>query len=96
MLVRDPSKERPGIDPSLITTDPADVLDDPTVEIVVEVMGGLEPTLDHLQRAIARGASVVTANKQLLSRARPRAARRRPRPPAPSCASRRRRARRSR
>jgi homoserine dehydrogenase len=68
VLVRDPSKERPGIDPSLITTDPADVLDDPTVEIVVEVMGGLEPTLDHLQRAIARGASVVTANKQLLSR----------------------------
>jgi homoserine dehydrogenase len=68
VLVRDPSKERPGIDPSLITTDPADVLDDPTVEIVVEVMGGLDPTLDHLQRAIARGASVVTANKQLLSR----------------------------
>jgi homoserine dehydrogenase len=66
--VRDPAKERPGIDPSLITTDPADVLDDPTVSIVVEVMGGLEPTLDHLNRAIARGASVVTANKQLLSR----------------------------
>jgi homoserine dehydrogenase len=68
VLVRDPAKERPGIDPSLITTDPADVLDDPTVSIVVEVMGGLEPTLDHLNRAIARGASVVTANKQLLSR----------------------------
>ena len=68
VLVRDPTKERPGIDPSLITTDPADILDDPTVSIVVEVMGGLEPTLDHLNRAIARGASVVTANKQLLSR----------------------------
>ena len=68
VLVRDPAKERPGIDPSLITTDPADVLDDPTVSIVVEVMGGLDPTLDHLRRAIARGASVVTANKQLLSR----------------------------
>ncbi|HMO00014.1 MAG TPA: homoserine dehydrogenase [Miltoncostaeaceae bacterium] len=68
VLVRDPTKERPGIDPSLITTDPGDILDDPTVSIVVEVMGGLDPTLDHLQRAIARGASVVTANKQLLSR----------------------------
>ncbi len=68
VLVRDPAKERPGIDPSLITTDPSEILDDPTVAIVVEVMGGLEPTLDHLQRAIARGASVVTANKQLLSR----------------------------
>jgi homoserine dehydrogenase len=68
VLVRDAAKERPGIDPSLITTDPAEVLDDPTVSIVVEVMGGLDPTLDHLRRAIARGASVVTANKQLLSR----------------------------
>jgi homoserine dehydrogenase len=68
VLVRDPAKERPGIDPSLITTDPAEVLDDPSVSIVVEVMGGLKPTLDYLERAIARGASVVTANKQLLSR----------------------------
>ena len=68
VLVRDPSKERPGIDPSLITTDPAEVLDDPTVSIVVEVMGGLDPTQEYLERAIARGASVVTANKQLLSR----------------------------
>jgi homoserine dehydrogenase len=68
ILVRDPSKERPGIDPALITTDPSDVLDDPSVAIVVEVMGGLDPTLGHLRRALARGASVVTANKQLLSR----------------------------
>jgi len=68
VLVRDAAKPRPGIDPSLITTDPAEILDDPTVAIVVEVMGGLDPTLDHLRRAIARGASVVTANKQLLSR----------------------------
>ncbi len=68
VLVRDPAKERPGIDPALITTDPADVIDDPTISIVVEVMGGLDPTLDLLQRSIARGASVVTANKQLLSR----------------------------
>jgi homoserine dehydrogenase len=44
------------------------VLDDPSVAIVVEVMGGLDPTLGHLRRALARGASVVTANKQLLSR----------------------------
>lgn len=68
ILVRDPAKERPGIDPALISTDPARVLDDPTVAIVVEVMGGLDPTRAYLERAIARGASVVTANKQLLSR----------------------------
>jgi homoserine dehydrogenase len=68
ILVRDPSKERPGVDPSLVTTDPARVVDDPAVSIVVEVMGGLDPTLSYLERALLRGASVVTANKQLLSR----------------------------
>ncbi|WP_217913122.1 homoserine dehydrogenase [Miltoncostaea marina] len=68
ILVRDPSKERPGIDPALITTDPAAVIEDPSVTLVVEVMGGLDPTLDHLRTALRRGASVVTANKQLLSR----------------------------
>ena len=68
VLVRDPAKERPGIDPALITADPARVLDDPSVAIVVEVMGGVEPTLGYLRRAFSRGASVVTANKQLLSR----------------------------
>lgn len=68
ILVRDAAKKRPGVDPSLITTDPAAVLDDPSVSIVVEVMGGLDPTLGYLRRALGRGASVVTANKQLLSR----------------------------
>jgi homoserine dehydrogenase len=68
VLVRDAARERPGIDPALLTTDPARVLDDPAVAIVVEVMGGVEPTLGYLRRALARGASVVTANKQLLSR----------------------------
>lgn len=68
ILVRDASRERPGVDPALVTTDPARVLDDPTVAIVVEVMGGLDPTLGYLQAALARGASVVTANKQLLAR----------------------------
>ena len=68
MLVRDPARERRGIDPALSPTEPARVLDDPSVAIVVEVMGGVEPTLGYLRRALARGASVVTANKQLLSR----------------------------
>jgi homoserine dehydrogenase len=68
ILVRDPSIPRPGVDPALITTDPKRVLDDPSVAIVIEVMGGLDPALDYLRRALARGASVVTANKQLLAR----------------------------
>jgi homoserine dehydrogenase len=68
VLVRDPGRPRPGIDPALLTSDPADVVDDASVAVVVEVMGGVEPTLGYLRRALARGASVVTANKQLLSR----------------------------
>jgi homoserine dehydrogenase len=68
VLVREPGRTRPGIDPALLTTDPSRVLDDPEVAIVVEVMGGVEPALGYLRRALGRGASVVTANKQLLSR----------------------------
>ncbi len=68
ILVRDPALPRPGVDPALITTDPKRVIDDPSVAIVIEVMGGLDPALDYLRRALARGASVVTANKQLLAR----------------------------
>ncbi len=68
VLVRDLSRPRPGVDPGLLTTDPARVLDDPSVSIVVEVMGGLDPALGYLRTALGRGASVVTANKQLLAR----------------------------
>jgi homoserine dehydrogenase len=68
VLVRDPERPRPGVDRALLTADPARVLQDPDIAMVVEVMGGLDPTLDLLRGALARGTSVVTANKQLLSR----------------------------
>jgi homoserine dehydrogenase len=68
ILVRDLHKERPGVDRELLTADPAEVLDNPEVAIVIEVMGGLSPTFDYLRRALAAGKAVVTANKQLLSR----------------------------
>jgi homoserine dehydrogenase len=68
ILVRDLSRERPGVDPALLTTDPGVVLNDPEVAVVVEVMGGVDPTLGYLRTALAAGKAVVTANKQLLSR----------------------------
>ena len=75
VLVRDPAKERPGIDPALITTDPARVLDDPSVAIVVEVMGGVEPTLGYL-RTRARPRRLGGDGQQAAAvAARPRAAR---------------------
>jgi len=68
ILVRDLTKPRPGVERALLTADPTVVLDDPDVAIVVEVMGGVDPTLGYLRAALEAGKAVVTANKQLLSR----------------------------
>ncbi len=56
-----------AVDESLLTTDPASVAADPDVDVIVEVMGGLEPTRELLLTALRRGAGVVTANKALLA-----------------------------
>jgi homoserine dehydrogenase len=50
-----------------ITTDPIKVLDDPEIDIVVELIGGLEPARPFILRALANGKHVVTANKALLA-----------------------------
>src|SRR3954469_15067408 len=64
VLVRDLDKERvPELDRRLLTTRAADVIDDPEIDLVVEVMGGVEPAGALVERAVARGLGVVTANK---------------------------------
>jgi homoserine dehydrogenase len=50
-----------------LTTDVARVLDDPEVDIVVELIGGLEPARGFILRALRNGKHVVTANKALLA-----------------------------
>ncbi|HKP57269.1 MAG TPA: homoserine dehydrogenase [Polyangiales bacterium] len=68
IAVRDPSKERGPYTPmALLTSDPLAVVADPDVDIVVEVMGGVEPADGYLTRALEAGKSVVTANKALLA-----------------------------
>jgi homoserine dehydrogenase len=52
----------------LLTSDAEAVVDDPAVDIVVEVMGGLEPARSLILRAIAAGKPVVTANKAVIAR----------------------------
>jgi homoserine dehydrogenase len=52
----------------VVTTDLVAIVNDPQVDIVVEVMGGLEPTLSLILTAIKNGKHIVTANKALLSR----------------------------
>lgn len=67
VAVRDVSKPRPGIAPQLLTDDPYSVVTRGDIDIVVEVMGGIDPTKELLEIALRNGASVVTANKALLS-----------------------------
>ena len=70
IAVRDPDKPRlVQVDRSLLTTDPLEVLDDPQIQIVCELIGGVEPAYDYVLRAIRNGKSVVTANKELLAKA---------------------------
>ncbi|OLP17752.1 homoserine dehydrogenase [Leptolyngbya sp. 'hensonii'] len=56
------------LSPSLLTTDLEAIVTDPAVEIVVEVMGGLEPARSLILQAIAHGKHVVTANKAVIAR----------------------------
>jgi homoserine dehydrogenase len=66
--VRTSNRERAlGIDQSLITTDLPDLLSSTKPDIVVEVMGGIEPARELILQAFDLGASVVTANKALLA-----------------------------
>ena len=51
----------------LLTTNAAAVLDDPAIDIVVELMGGIEPARKFILRALKNGKHVVTANKALLA-----------------------------
>jgi len=67
-VVRDVSKTREApTGDARIVTDPRRVLDDPEVAIVVETMGGTDPTLQIVLDALAAGKHVVTANKALLA-----------------------------
>lgn len=67
-LVRDSEKERAVyLDRSVLTTDFEDVLKS-DVDIIVEVMGGVEPTYDYVRALIEKGCHVVTANKELLAK----------------------------
>ena len=69
VAVRDLNRPRPiELSGELLTTDPEAVVDDPSVDIVVEVMGGLEPARSLILRAIAAGKPVVTANKAVIAR----------------------------
>ncbi len=68
ILVRDITKDR-GLDleQGLLTTDAGDVIDNPAIDIVVEVLGGIKPALDYSLKALKHGKSLITANKDMVA-----------------------------
>jgi homoserine dehydrogenase len=66
ILVRDLGKERQGVDRALLTSDPDKVLNN-GCDLVVELVGGIEPARGFIERSLSRGKHVVTANKALLA-----------------------------
>ena len=59
--------KREGIDKNILTSDANSLVADPDIDIIIEVMGGLDPAKQLLLTAIANGKSVITANKALLA-----------------------------
>lgn len=51
-----------------LTDNPYDVVNDPTIDVVVELMGGVEPAWDYIKTALENGKHIVTANKELLAK----------------------------
>lgn len=67
VLVRDTARPRPGFEELPLTDDVKEILDDPSIRIVVELMGGIEPARTYMVEALKRGKTVVTANKDVMA-----------------------------
>ncbi|PYS05237.1 MAG: homoserine dehydrogenase [Acidobacteria bacterium] len=68
IAVRDAGRDRGlAIPAGMLTTNPAQVIEDPNIDIVIELIGGYEPAREFILSAISRGKHVVTANKALLA-----------------------------
>ena len=57
-----------GLDKSILTTDAYTIINDPSIDIFVEVIGGVEPAWEYISAAIKAGKHIVTANKELLAK----------------------------
>ncbi|MFO8192208.1 MAG: homoserine dehydrogenase [Bacillota bacterium] len=68
VLVRDPSRLRTvDLSANCLTTEPEDILENPDLDIVIELMGGIEPARRYILQALRNGKYVVTANKDLMA-----------------------------
>ncbi len=68
VLVRDLEKRRSvEVDASVLTTDAADVLEATDIDVVVELIGGIEPAREYMESALRNGKHLVTANKDVMA-----------------------------
>ncbi|AQQ54550.1 homoserine dehydrogenase [Planococcus lenghuensis] len=68
VLVKDLTKDRDtGLSPDVFTTELADIVNDPSIDIIVEVMGGIEEAKQAIEQALQAGKQVVTANKDVMA-----------------------------
>ena len=67
VAVKNAATKRDHVDPAIISTDPHSIVNDPSIDIVIEVMGGIEPARELILTAIKNGKSIITANKALLA-----------------------------
>jgi homoserine dehydrogenase len=56
-----------AVDPSILTTNAMEVIDDPEIDVVVELIGGTDQALGYISKAMERGKHVITANKALIA-----------------------------
>jgi len=69
VLVRDVAKRRTvEVSSDLLTADPADILGDQSIEVLIEVAGGDEPIRSYVEQAIRAGKHVITANKVVMAK----------------------------
>jgi len=68
IAVRDVAAKREQVKSELLTKDADSIVNDPSIDIVIEVMGGIEPARTLILKAIANGKSIITANKALLAK----------------------------
>ena len=69
IAVKDLSKKRDvELDKNLLTDDPFELINDPSIDVIVEVMGGVDLAKDIILRSLKSGKSVVTANKAVIAR----------------------------
>lgn len=68
VLVKNLSKKREGIPENILTDDFQGILSDPKIQIVIELMGGIEPARTYILEALRAGKHVVTANKDLMAK----------------------------